>query len=63
MDVPDQCPAAQLRGVFRIVVLEAIVHQAGTGTSLECALQPGKPGGSQPSPEVGQGLAAGCCQT
>eukprot|EP00975_Prorocentrum_lima_P011993 2546896-Prorocentrum_lima.AAC.1 len=33
MDVQDQRPAAQLRGVFRTVVLEARVHQASTGSS------------------------------
>eukprot|EP00975_Prorocentrum_lima_P044841 9391481-Prorocentrum_lima.AAC.1 len=33
MDVQDQCPAAQLRGVLRTIVLEAIVHQASAGSS------------------------------
>eukprot|EP00975_Prorocentrum_lima_P055509 11639333-Prorocentrum_lima.AAC.1 len=32
MDVQDQRPAAQLRGVFRTVVLEATVHQDSTDT-------------------------------
>eukprot|EP00975_Prorocentrum_lima_P062096 12883750-Prorocentrum_lima.AAC.1 len=37
MDVQNPDPAAQLRGLFRAVVLEAIVHQAITGSSqTEC---------------------------